>query len=60
MPKVGKKEFPYTVKGKAAAATARKKQMANDKKMKSKKQEGLGIANEEESILGYKEPKENF
>jgi hypothetical protein len=37
MPKVGKKEFPYTVKGKAAAATARKKQMANDKKMKSKK-----------------------
>ena len=37
MPKVGKKEFPYTIKGKAAAATARKKQMANDKKMKSKK-----------------------
>lgn len=32
MPMVGKKKFPYTIEGKAAAARAKKKQAAADKK----------------------------
>jgi hypothetical protein len=36
MPKVGKKKFPYTVKGKAAAKKAKTK-MAKAKKAKKKR-----------------------